>query len=126
MFTLIHFIRRGTDLKSEWSFYDQYWLNTTNLPTANHATAGWCPPQLWGAEEDGWGISRGLAMCSHLKTASKVGDLSSTIVMAAHCSGALAQVRAIGHCISACKRSFCTPKIDLIYLFNQILLGPIL
>ena len=31
------------------------------------------------------------------KTASKVGDLSSTIAVTAHCFGALSQVRAIGH-----------------------------
>ena len=34
-----------------------------------------------------------------LKTVSKVGDLSSTIAMTAHCFGALSQVRAIGHCV---------------------------
>ena len=33
---------------------------------------------------------------NRLKTASKVGDLSSTIAMTAHCFGALSQVRAIG------------------------------
>ena len=26
MFILILFIKRGTDLKFEWSFYDHYWL----------------------------------------------------------------------------------------------------
>ena len=36
---------------------------------------------------------------NHLKTASKIGDLSSTIAMTAHCFGALSQVRAIGHCV---------------------------
>ena len=36
---------------------------------------------------------------NRLKTASKVGDLSSTIAMAAHCFGALSLVRAIGHCV---------------------------
>ena len=34
-----------------------------------------------------------------LKTVLKVGDLSSTIAMTAHCFGALSQVRAIGHCV---------------------------
>ena len=34
-----------------------------------------------------------------LKTLSKVGDLSSTIAMTAHCFGVLSQVRAIGHCV---------------------------
>ena len=33
-----------------------------------------------------------------LKTVSKVVDLSSTMAVAAHCFGALSQVRAIGHC----------------------------
>ena len=27
------------------------------MPTANHATAEWHPPQLWGAGENGWGIT---------------------------------------------------------------------
>ena len=36
---------------------------------------------------------------NYLKTVSKVGDLSSTIAMTAHCFGALSQVRAIGHCV---------------------------
>ena len=36
---------------------------------------------------------------NRLKTVSKVGDLSSTIAMTAHCFGALSQVRAIGHCV---------------------------
>ena len=34
-----------------------------------------------------------------LKIVSTVGDLSSTIVMTAHCFGELSQVRAIGHCV---------------------------
>ena len=36
---------------------------------------------------------------NRLKTASKGGDLSSTIAMKAHCFGALSQVCAIGHCV---------------------------
>ena len=36
---------------------------------------------------------------NRLETASKVGDLSATIAMTAHCFGALSQVRAIGHCV---------------------------
>ena len=42
----------------------------------------------------------------HLKTALKVGDLSSTIAMAAPCFGALAQVRAIRHCLGGYGREF--------------------
>ena len=41
MLILIYFIRRGTDLKLEWSCYDQYWLNRINHPTASHVTVGW-------------------------------------------------------------------------------------
>ena len=33
------------------------------------------------------------------KTFLKVGDLSLTVAMTAHCFGALSQVRAIGHCV---------------------------
>ena len=36
---------------------------------------------------------------NRLKTASKGGNLSSTIAMTAHCFGALSQVRMIGHCV---------------------------
>ena len=36
---------------------------------------------------------------NRLKTATNVGDLSSTIAMTAHYFGALSQVRAIGHCV---------------------------
>ena len=36
---------------------------------------------------------------NRLKTVSKVGDLSSTIAMTAHCFGALSQVRAIRHSV---------------------------
>ena len=36
---------------------------------------------------------------NRLKTVSKVGDLSSTIAMTAHCFGALSRVRAIGHSV---------------------------
>ena len=36
---------------------------------------------------------------NRLKTASKVGDLSSTIAMTALCFGALSEVLAIGHCV---------------------------
>ena len=46
-------------------------------------------------------FTRSVELRTHeaVKTASKVGDLSSTIAMTAHCFGALSQVRTIGHCV---------------------------
>ena len=44
-----------------------------------------------------------------LQTVSKVGDLSSTIAMTAHCFGALSQVRAIGHCVIGQERDLFSP-----------------
>ena len=44
-----------------------------------------------------------------LKTDSKVGDLSSTIAMTAHCFGALSQFRAIGHCVIGQERDLLWP-----------------
>ena len=52
MIVLIYFIRRATDSKFEWSFYDQYWLRI-NLPTDTRERG---PPQSWGAGEDDWGL----------------------------------------------------------------------
>ena len=46
---------------------------------------------------------------NRLKTASKVGDLSSTIAMTAHCFGALSQVRGIGHCVLGQERDLLQP-----------------
>ena len=40
-----------------------------------------------------------------LKTASEVGDLSSTIAMSAHCFSALSRVHAIGHCVIGQERN---------------------
>ena len=54
MLISLYLLRRGTSLKFERSFYDQYWLNRINLQTANYGTAEWCSPQLWGAEYNGW------------------------------------------------------------------------
>ena len=44
-------------------------------------------------------LKKKIQSINRLKTVSKVGDLPSTIVMTAHCFGALSQVRAIGHCV---------------------------
>ena len=44
-----------------------------------------------------------------LKTVSKVGDLSSTIAMIAHCFGVLSQVRAIGHGVIGQERDLLWP-----------------
>ena len=43
------------------------------------------------------------------KTISKLGDLSSTIAMTAHCFGALSPVRAIGHCVIGQERDLIWP-----------------
>ena len=51
-----------------------------------------------------------------LKTVSKVGDVSSTIAMTAHCFGALSQVRAIGHCVIGQER-------DLLWTWLAKLVG---
>ena len=64
MLTLTYIIRRGTILNFKWSFCDQYCLNIINLPTANHATADWGPPKLWGAGKDDWGSLGGLVVWS--------------------------------------------------------------
>ena len=44
-------------------------------------------------------LKNSIQSTNRLKTVSKVGDLSSTIAIVAHCFGALSQVRAIGHCM---------------------------
>ena len=51
-----------------------------------------------------------------LKTVSKVGDVSSTIAMTAHCFGALSQVRGIGHCVIGQER-------DLLWTWLAKLVG---
>ena len=44
-----------------------------------------------------------------VETVLKVGDLSWTIAMTAHCFGALSQVRAIGHCVIDQERDLLKP-----------------
>ena len=48
MLIATYFISRDMDLKFTWNFYDQYWLKSINLPSANSqpATTEWGPPDL--------------------------------------------------------------------------------
>ena len=54
-----------------------------------------------------------------IKIVSKVGDLSSTIAMTAHCFDALSQVRAIGHCVIGQERDILCPisMVNYIYIY---------